>query len=161
VKQKKSRDTYTRVGNVLEGYLARHPRMQYEVKVKEAVRSWPLLVDEYVRLHTEAIMVKDRMLYVHTDSPALASELTLREKEFRARLNRALNMELLQRIVFRSGRVSPGGQRKETVGDIAPSLTTAHVKKIEAAVQNIREDELREIMKRLLREMAKRGRKRS
>jgi hypothetical protein len=33
------------------------------------------------------------------------------------------------------------------------------VKRIEAAVRNIREDELREIMRRLLGEMAKRGRK--
>jgi hypothetical protein len=103
--------------------------------------------------------MKDQMLYVHTDSPALASELTLRENEFRNRLNRALNMDLVQKIVFRSGRVSPAVQQKETLKDLAPSLTTAHVKKIEVAVKNIREDELREIMRRLLREIAKRGRK--
>jgi hypothetical protein len=134
--------------------------MRYEVKAKEAVSRWPLVVDEYVQLHTEAVMVKDRVLFVHTDSSALASELTLREEEHRNRLNRALNMELVRRIVFKSGRVSSPGRHAPSLRDVPSHLTAEHAKKIEAAVQHLEEEELREVMRRLLREMAERGRKR-
>jgi len=159
--QKRRRGTNPiRVGSILEEYLARHPRMRYEVKAKEAVSRWPLLVDEYVRLHTEAVVVKDRVLFVHTDSSALASELTLREEEHRNRLNRALNMELVRRIVFKSGRVSSPGRHAPSLRDFPSHLTAEHAKKIEAAVQHLEEEELREVMRRLLREMAERGKKR-
>jgi hypothetical protein len=105
-------------------------------------------------------MVKDRVLFVRADSSALASELTLKEEEHRNRLNRALNMELVRKIVFKSGRVSPPGRHASSLQEIPSHLTAEHVKKIEAAVQNLDEEELREIMRRLLREMAERGRKR-
>lgn len=159
--QKNRRGTAPRrVGSILEEYLARHPRMRYEVKSKEAVSRWPILVDEYARLHTEAVMVKDRVLFVHTDSSALASELTLKEEEYRNRLNRDLNMELVRKIVFKSGRVSTHGRHASSLQDVPSHLTAEHVKKIEEAVQHLDEEELREVMRRLLREMAERGRKR-
>lgn len=152
--------SYERVGHVLDGYLSSHPRLKYEVKALEAVRIWPDMADEYVRLHTEAVMVKDRILYVHTDSSALASELTLREEEFRGRLNRALKMSLVQRIVFKSGRVAHGQKKGER--DKAPPrpLTAKTLKEIEGTVKNVREQELREVLKRFFKETAMRNERR-
>ena len=152
--------SYEKIGHVLDAYLSHHPRMKYEVKSREAVMIWPDIADEYVRLHTEAVMVKDRILYVHTDSSALASELTLREEEFRGRLNRALKMALVQRIVFKSGRVVHGRKNGEEKKAPPQPLTAKTLKEIEGMVQNVREKELREALKRFLKETAMRNERR-
>jgi DNA-binding FadR family transcriptional regulator len=66
----------------------------------------------------------------------------------------------VRKIVFKSGRVSTHGRHASSLQDVPSHLTAEHVKKIEEAVQHLDEEELREVMRRLLREMAERGRKR-
>jgi hypothetical protein len=114
-------------------------------------------------------MVRDRILYVNTDSSALASELTLRGKELVKRLNRELGTPIIQRILFKQGRVAvkeEKGLRNRCRGEeselrrseAAPRLSAGTLKRIDSAVVVIEEEELREIMKRFLRAAARRSR---
>ena len=157
------RERYTTVGSVLSDYIARHPEFRYQLKVREALPAWSRISDEYTSRHTEAVMVKDSILYVNTDSSALASELTLRGDELLDRLHRELGGEVLKRIVFKSGRVagyrkpSPGEEKDSGIGGAPPRLTAGVLKRIENAVGVIREEELREAMKRFLRVAAQRN----
>ena len=93
-------ERYVTVGSVISDYISRHPEFQYQVKIREALLVWHKISDEYTSRHTEAVLVKDRILYVNTDSSALASELTLRGQELLERLNRKLGAPVLQRILF-------------------------------------------------------------
>jgi hypothetical protein len=169
------------VGSVLESYISQHPEFQYQVKIREALVAWPKISDEYTAHHTEAVMVKDRILYVNTDSSALASELTLRGSELLKRLNRELGTPLLKRILFKSGRVArrdgakreekeegEGGHREKALsteeekglrwGVAGSRLTARTLKRIDSTVRVIHEEELREILKRFLRVTAQRNR---
>jgi hypothetical protein len=129
------------------------------VKIREALRLWAGAVEEYVRLHTQAVLVKNRTLYVHADSSALASELSLRERELLDRLNRALKVRLLERIIFKAGRVAHEEHGAAPADGAKIRLTADTVKRIDATVKDIEEDELRDILRRFLRTAA--GRKRS
>ncbi len=164
------------VRSVLEGYISRYPELQYQVKIREALRIWPAITDEYTERHTEAVMIKDRTMYVNTDSSALAAELTLREGELLERLNRELGISLLHRILFKSGRVSRkeesqggnagmhGDSGSSEDGEEAPPekgftrLTARTLKLIDSTVGVIDEEELRSTLKRFLRVIAQRGR---
>jgi predicted nucleic acid-binding Zn ribbon protein len=157
------RERYTTVGSVLSDYIAGHPEFRYQLKVREALPAWSRISDEYTSRHTEAVMVKDSILYVNTDSSALASELTLRGDELLDRLHRELGTKVLKRIVFKSGRVagyrkpSPGEEKNAGKSDAAPRLTAGVLKRIENTVGVIREEELRDAMKRFLRVAAQRS----
>lgn len=176
-----SKGRFATVGSVLESYISKHPEFQYQVKIREALVAWPKISDEYTARHTEAVMVKDRILYVNTDSSALASELTLRGSELLKRLNRELGTPLLQRILFKSGRVArreeakreekeegEGGHREKALskeeekglrgGEAGSRLTARTLKRIDSTVRVIHEEELREILKRFLRGAAQRNR---
>jgi hypothetical protein len=130
----------------------------YEVKTREAVRVWPELVDEYVRRHTQAVLVRDRVLYVHTDSSTLAAELTMREKKLREGLNRALKTPIIGRILFKAGHVAApeGGERYDTPPNSVPTMKTLN--KIDATVKDVHDEELRETLRRLLKSVASRRR---
>ena len=166
-----SRERYTTVASVLASYISGHPEFRYQVKIREALPAWHRISDEYTARHAEAVMVKDRILYVNTDSSALASELTLRGEELVGRINDELGMPVLQRIVFKSGRVArkddgEGQKKTSTTGikahsrgmDEAPRLSAGMLKRIDSTVKVIEEEELREIMKRFLRAAARRSR---
>jgi predicted nucleic acid-binding Zn ribbon protein len=147
--------------DLLEQYLSRNKRLQYEVKTREAVKVWSQIHDGYIGRHTTAAIVKDRTLYVHTDSSALASELTLREEELVAGLNSALGVRLIERILFTAGTVQHGNHTKghdtENGRGSVHKLTAGTIDRIESVVQNIEEEELREVMKKFLKSSALRN----
>jgi hypothetical protein len=169
-----STERFVTVGSVLSRYISQHPELRHQIKIREALVAWPKISDEYTARHTEAVMVKDRILYVNTDSSALASELTLRGSELLKRLNRELGTPLIQRILFKSGRIShmeedKRDEREEQKGEQrerklareeekgfpvireGSQLTAGTLKRIDNTVSVIHEEELREILKRFLR----------
>ena len=166
-----SRERYVTIGSVLSDYISGHPEFRYQVKIREALLAWHRISDEYAARHTEAVLVKNQILYVNTDSSALASELTLRGQELLKRINRELGTPILRRILFKSGRVArqeiKEGQKNLSTGeesgprgpDAVPRLTAGVLKRIENTVNVIEEEQLREIMKRFLHVAAARSRR--
>jgi predicted nucleic acid-binding Zn ribbon protein len=143
------------IRNVLQQYFAKHRKILYEVKTREALKVWGLIVDDYTRDHTEPIYVREHTLYVKTDSSALAGELSMREEGLLRKLNGSLNTHLLKRIVFKSGSITTHGQKKGAREQGSAQLTSNTLKKIDNIVKEIKEDELRGILKKFLKATAK------
>jgi predicted nucleic acid-binding Zn ribbon protein len=143
------------IRNVLEQYFEKHRRIQYEVKTREALKVWSLIVDDYIRDHTEPVYIKKHTLYVKTDSSALAGELSMREGDLLRKLNESLNTHLLKRIVFKSGSITAHGKKSRKQEQGSAQLTSKTLKKIDNIVRRIKEDELRGILKKFLKSTAK------
>jgi len=150
------RDTKpTPVRYILENILSRNKHLRYEVKVREALYRWNDVTEEYVKNHTKAVYVKNRILYVNTESSVLANELSLREKEYIEKLNAKVGIQIIKKIVFKSGNTIQERKNEKNILKASPHLSINVLKKIDASVAHIREEELREIFRRFLRTTAK------
>jgi hypothetical protein len=137
-----------KVSSLLHAFLSERPRLLYEIKTREALDAWKSVVDEYTLNHTLPVRVKDRQLLVHADTPVLANELSLRERQLRNSLNRNLGAEVIQKIQFRSGRTAKPSADRKTAAP-AGSLSVGQARVIEETVSSVSDPELREPLKRL------------
>ncbi len=145
----------TAVGDIIRSYLRKNRKLQYGIRTCEALALWEKTVDEYTGLHTQPLHIKDRIMYVKTDSAPLANELALRERELVQSINKELDMCIIDRMVFKSGRI----QRKEPEKKIRVprrKITVGEAKKIDEAVECLREDDLRDAFRRFLVCLARR-----
>ncbi len=147
------------IKDILETYLSKNRYIGYRIKSEEALRLWRKVVDDYIGLHTDAVLVKEGILYVHTDSSVLANELSLREKELLQKLNDVLKSPVIKGIVFKSGFIRK--EKKKSVLDIKSQKEVGieSLKKINRLVKSIKEKELRGILKKLFITAAKRNTK--
>ena len=145
----KNKSTYS-IREVLDLYLSKHKHMEYRIKSQEALMIWKTVVDNYIKLHTKAILIKDNVLFVNTDSTVLANELSLRGNELVGKLNTALRLPLIEKIIFRSGYVGSKKKNKDKKDNINNKLNVKTLNMIDKAANNIKEDELRDIMKKFL-----------
>lgn len=145
------------IREALDSYFMRNRRLAYKIKSLEVVKLWEKVVDGYVQKHTQATVVKDRVLFVHTDSTALANELSLREKELVNSINGKLHLPIIEKIVFKSGFIriqKPIIDKKIKIDKKLPLRT---LQEIDCAVKGIKEEELRSILKSFLVASAKRN----
>lgn len=154
---KRDKSTFS-IKEVLNEYLLKHKDVGYRIKALESLKIWRNVVESYIQQHTEPVHIKDRVLFVNTDSAALANELSLREKELREKLNRTLETPLVKKIVFKSGLITQEKKKKGKLNINEKSLNIKTLSRIDKTVAHIKEDELREIMKKLLITSAKRHR---
>jgi hypothetical protein len=145
------------IREALDSYFMRNRRLAYKIKSLEVVKLWEKVADEYVKRHTQATVVKDRVLFVHTDSTALANELSLREKELVDSLNKAMHLPIIEKIVFKTGFIGIQKQIIDKKNKIDKKLTVRTLQEIDRTVKEIKEDELRSILKRFLVASAKRN----
>ncbi len=145
----KNKSTYS-IREVLDLYLSKHKHMKYRIKSQEALMIWKTVVDNYIKLHTKTVLIKDNVLFVNTDSTVLANELSLRENELVGKLNTALRLPLIKKIIFRSGYVGSEKKNRDKKDNINNKLTVKTLNMIDKAANNIKEDELRDIMKKFL-----------
>jgi hypothetical protein len=141
----------------LESYFERNKKLAHGIKSVDAVRRWEKIVEEYVGAHTRATTFKDRVLFVNTDSSALANELTLREKELLNAINKALGSPLVKKIVFKAGFLGKKNTQKELIDKTDKKLSIRTMHKIDRMVNDIKEEELRSVLRRLLVASAKRN----
>ncbi len=62
---------------------------------------WEKVVDERVARQTEAIKIRNRVLYVSTSTSTWAQELSLLKKEIINRFNQAAGQELIRDVRFK------------------------------------------------------------
>jgi len=145
----KNKSTYS-IREVLDLYLSKHKHMKYRIKSQEALMIWKTVVDNYIKLHTKTVLIKNNVLFVNTDSTVLANELSLRENELVGKLNTALRLPIIEKIIFRSGYVGSEKKNRDKKDNINNKLTVKTLNMIDKAANNIKEDELRDIMKKFL-----------
>lgn len=153
---KRDNRTYS-LREVLEIWLANHRPIGYRVKSAEVLTVWSRLSDQYVTAHSDAASIKDGVLLVKTDSPALANELSLREDELKALINGELGAPIVKRIIFRSGFVQKRTESEQTEQRRERKLSMETVNRVERIVGSVKQQELREVLKKLFLSSAKRG----
>jgi hypothetical protein len=151
----RDRRTYL-IREVLESYLAKNRQIGYRVKKTEALRVWAKICGDWVASHSEAFQVKDGILLIKTDSPILANELSLKERELVEAMNRELAYPLLKRIVFKSGFVEKHNSKdKAAPSEVKKKLTMETVKRVDRLVETVKEEELRDLLRKLFISSAK------
>ncbi|MBN2058529.1 MAG: DUF721 domain-containing protein [Candidatus Saganbacteria bacterium] len=73
------------------------------VKLCNLLGLWQGVVDERVGKHTQAIKIRNRILFVSTSSPTWAQELTFLKHDIIEKFNKAAGQEAIRDIRFRSG----------------------------------------------------------
>ena len=140
-------------------YLSKNSYVGYQIKCRKVLNIWREIVDDYCRLHTGAVKMKDGILHVFTDSTTLANELALREREFLNLLNHKIEGSIVKRIVFRPGFLKREKTEKPVDADNENEIKIKTLKKIEKIADSINEEELKSIVKKLLISSAKRSQK--
>ena len=152
----KGRDFY-RIRDVLDLYLSKNEYIAYRIKSQEALKAWDTVVDNYIKQHTKTVFIKNKTLFIRTDSTVLANELSLREKELVDKLNSVLRTPLISRIKFKTGVIRKKDRKRESNAAKPKEITLKTINNIDRMVQDINEDELRFIMKKFLISLAMRN----
>ena len=152
----KGRDFY-RIRDVLDLYLSKNEYIAYRIKSQEALKAWDTVVDNYIRQHTKTVFIKNKTLFIRTDSTVLANELSLREKELVDKLNSVLRTPLISRLKFKTGVIRKKDRKRESNAVKPKEITLKTINNIDRMVQDINEDELRFIMKKFLISLAMRN----
>jgi hypothetical protein len=143
----KKKSTYS-IKEVLNEYWSKNRALAHRIKSFQALEMWDTVVDSSLHSHTAAVTMNDGILFVNTDSAPLANELSLQEKELREKLNGKLVFPVVKKIVFKSGYIPKNKAGKNKKNTQKKNITLGMVKKIEETVKDVKEDELREILKR-------------
>lgn len=151
-----ARDFY-RIRDVLDLYLSKNKYIAYRIKSQEALKAWDTVVDNYIKQHTKTVFIKNKTLFISTDSTVLANELTLREKELVDKLNSVLRIPLISRVKFKTGVIRKKDGKRELKTAKPKEITLKTINNIERMVQDIHEDDLRFIMKKFLISLAMRN----
>jgi len=138
------------IKDVLEKYLSEHKQIGYAIKSQIALKAWETIIDDYFINHTKAVLVKDRILFVNTDSTALSNELALRENELLKKLNKNLNCEIIKRIVFRSGFTKKKNDIEENKTSVENKPSIKAIKHAENTVKSIKDKELKLLLKKFI-----------
>ncbi len=155
------KDEVHRVGDVLKDFLNNHTYIKYRINSEKAVKIWNEFEEKLLRERTEAIGFKNGTIYVRVSSPAIANELSLREKQYIDRINKLIGENFVKRISFKSGFVKR--RNEKSVGDemqkVKPPFNI--IKRIDSIVKGVRDEELRARLRNLFIESYERIYKRN
>jgi predicted nucleic acid-binding Zn ribbon protein len=154
---KREKRTYS-IREVLDSWLAKNRSIGYRIKASESLTLWKRIPDEYVTSHSYAAGIKEGVLMVNTDSSVLANELSLREKEFRDLLNNELGEPIVKRIVFKSGFVQTNKDKPPPHGKKGKKLSIETLNRVNEVVESVKQQEIREGLRRLFISSAEKGR---
>ncbi len=154
----KKKSTYS-IREVLNEYWSKNRPLAYRIQSFQALEMWETVVDSSLHSHTAAVTLNDGVLFVNTDSAPLANELSLKEHELREKLNGKLVFPVVKKIVFKSGYIPKNKAGKNKKNTQKKNVTLGTIKRIEETVKSVKEDELREILRRFF--LAAAGTKRS
>jgi len=143
------------VGNILKNYLKKHRYIDLKLLQYNAILAWEKINSSFMNSHSEALGMKGKILMVKTDSTVIANELALKEKELVERLNREIGENVIDRVIFKSGYLRKKNKKNKSTDPRNKPLDISTIKKIENITVELKDDELRDIMKRFLISVAK------
>lgn len=145
----------TAVGDILKSYIRKNRRILYGIRVCEALDLWSEVNDGFTNSHTQPLGIKERVMYVRTDSAPLANELAMRERELVQTINKRLDTCLIDRISFKSGRIERKRSERKKEKPVR-KITASEAKKIDDVVASLQDEGLRDVFRRFLRSVARR-----
>lgn len=87
------------LGEVLRE-LFRTYRLEDKLNETRLISSWSDVAGKLVDRHTKKLYIKNRILYVRLDSPALRNELTYSREKLIRSLNEVAGLKVIDDIVF-------------------------------------------------------------
>ena len=75
-------------------------KLQDGIFETKLINSWESVAGELISKHTENLFIKKGILYVKLDSPALKNELSFARSQLIKSLNKAVDKEVIQNIIF-------------------------------------------------------------
>ena len=136
------------IKDVLALYLSKNKYIEYRIKSQQAINAWNSISDSYVASHTKAVFVKNRTLFISSDSSAISNELSMKENELVKKINDLLGTPVISRIKMISGFVKPKNTKGKDIAYRPSEISLRTINNIDRIVNNIKEDELRFIMKK-------------
>ncbi|HXY54468.1 MAG TPA: DUF721 domain-containing protein [Nitrospirota bacterium] len=121
---------------------------------------WDRAVGATIARHAQPYSLRGKKMALIVDSPAWMQQLSLLKPDIIERVNRSLGHNAIRDITLKLGEVTPRG--KETGERPVPSeLTRDEREKIENALREITDAEIRESVRRVMEKdfLAKKGRK--
>lgn len=94
----KKQDSQT-IANVLQELL-QEDRFCQKLNETKLIESWGEIVGEVVKTRTDDIYIKNKILFVKIQSPALKSDLRMKTSDLIQSLNRSVGCNVIQDIRF-------------------------------------------------------------
>jgi predicted nucleic acid-binding Zn ribbon protein len=143
------------LGSVLEGLLG-ELHLDVRVRQHQVWGMWDELVGEGIAGKAQPDRVRGKTLFVNVANSAWMQELQFMRRMIIDRINKALGAELIDSIQFRIGTVSGRAEKVQSrkAEDHVP-LPPDIVEEIDRCVQEIKDEEVRERMRRVLAKQAR------
>jgi len=151
------RGEFWKVEDVLKEILDRNKNIGTLIKQNRALQLWGEIVEPGIAKATEPINIRGGKLFIKTESPILANELSLQEENFKNRINRIIGEQIVKKIVFKSGKIIKAKKENKNNICIERKLSKKTLEKIKEVSGQIRDPELRVLMERFLKQVAKRS----
>jgi len=94
----KSSNEYT-LKQAIEALIDQY-KIQERLSETSVVNDWEKIVGKMISRHTKNIYIKKRILFVELDNAALRNELSYAKTKLVAAINKSLNSEAIDEIVF-------------------------------------------------------------
>jgi hypothetical protein len=125
--------------------------LQKRLKIEQLTVRWPKIVGAGVAKITSPAQFRHGTLFIDVADHVWMQELKLQEVELIGRLNEALGEPLVRRLFFQLARTlppEPSSSRESTTAPLAVTLLDPQQElALEQEVANVRDPELREVLK--------------
>ena len=87
------------LGEVIREFLKQY-NLEGKIEERKLLNSWPSIVGPMIERHTRNLYIKNRILFVKLDSPALTNELSYAREKITKSLNEAVGSEVIKDVKF-------------------------------------------------------------
>jgi hypothetical protein len=121
---------------------------------------WDRAVGAVIARHAQPLSLRGKKMTLIVDSPAWMQQLSLLKPEIIEKVNRRLGHNAIRDITLKLGEVAPRGEASEELS-VPADLNRDEREKIEHALQEIPDAEIREAVRRVMEKdfLSKKGRK--
>jgi predicted nucleic acid-binding Zn ribbon protein len=88
------------LGSAIKEFLHAY-RLEEKFNETRLLHSWEKVVGKMVSVHTKDLHIRNKILFVRIDSPALRNELSYTREKIVKLLNEEANSEVIEDIVFK------------------------------------------------------------
>lgn len=154
---RRGRSNLTPIGKIARGVLGEKAWQRAETQAI-LQRVWREVVGEFVARHSQVIGIKGNQLVVVVDDHSLMNNLQLMAPGILKRVNEETKGRIrpLTKILMRWGEIE-NKDENTCSNKTEPQLTPEQEKRVEEMVSEIKDPELREISRRLMRKVVSRS----
>ena len=136
--------------SVTLGRLLRSRGLESSLSEYRIVGQWEKAVGAGIARHAQPQSVQGKKLTLIVDSPAWMQQLSLLKPEIIEKMNRALGREAVNGITLKLGEVVPATKKAVEPAPVRAELDQKERAEIEASLRELRDPDIKEIMRHLL-----------